>query len=237
VVFAKDQQQHSVADLPVELVNKARAKYHLLAMPLAALSSSQHAASMLSIDFKREVDAKGAHDALRQLQKQYGGFMAISNFRGRLLFPAFPGEDIVDAIAALPAVRSVRRPFVLRDAGGTEDDDTAADQRLPEATSKGPCLLLVGAAFVPPTWAAAVATLINTTVPGSATVTSCDGRSALIAVSAAQLARFKDNASLRLFDLAEAQRLREAAKRDLEVSLARAAAGSRRRNSHTTTPA
>jgi hypothetical protein len=113
-------------------------------------------------------------------------------------------------------------------------------ETLIEATSKGPCLLLVGAAFVPPTWAAAVAALINTTVPGSATVTSCDGRSALIAVSAAQLARFKDtsvNASLRLVDLSEAQRLREAAKRDLEASLARAAAGSRRSHSHTTTPA
>jgi hypothetical protein len=72
VVFAKDQQQHSVADLPVELVNKARTEYHLLVMPLAALSSSQHAASMLSIEFKREVDAKGAHDALRQLQRQCG---------------------------------------------------------------------------------------------------------------------------------------------------------------------
>jgi hypothetical protein len=37
--LAKDRRQRSIADLPLELAEKARTKYHLLLMPLEALAS------------------------------------------------------------------------------------------------------------------------------------------------------------------------------------------------------
>jgi hypothetical protein len=225
VTFAKDGQTHCVCDLPPALAHKARINYGLLVMPLTALSGSGVSDKMLSIDFRREVNAQQAHEIMRTLQRKFGGFNAISNFRGRLLLPAPPAADIIEEIENVEGVRVVRRPFVARQ-NVTDEDDTAEDVRVPVAPTKGPCLLLAGSAFVPPAWAAAVAKHIAETVAGAATVTSCDGRSALIAVTAAQLRRFAgttvNNGTMHLVDLSVAQGQRKEAQRMLQESLARA---------------
>jgi hypothetical protein len=79
--LAKDRRQRSIADLPLELAEKARTKYHLLLMPLEALASvtsrlsrmRRNCASYIWTAPTRELERSGARaasqDTLRGLGK------------------------------------------------------------------------------------------------------------------------------------------------------------------------